>query len=436
MAHLHVANSSISHSKHHQFINVSSYPSCHWALEPFTLTDSKAIALVRFEQLDYAVFLHPEDKRGYRSLVRLINNDRMISTINREYTSTERIGLALTMSLVTEAYTRFVPIAQNAVAGNNAHSFDPKTGTIQLGSLQEPIFLHGHVFGRGNPEEKYIEDVQLDGPVPGLIFDMRAQSPQEPGNDKKVHWKSDEMSKVVRRLKTEIENIHDVYKAHGLTIITQNISMDIYLVRHGETDWNIEKKLQGHTDIPLNEQGKLQAYQLQEKFADIDFIKVFSSDMIRARVTAEMLLGSKKSTIIETPLLRERFMGTWEGRLATELQCHLKQMCDLDNLTQDEFLSVKWDDIAESYADVYQRLQTLIRSITISPSANNDPILLSTHGGVLRAVLYHLDFQLGLRWQVANGAFLKLSVQADGQITIMASGGVKLVEIKDIAFSF
>jgi probable phosphoglycerate mutase len=244
------------------------------------------------------------------------------------------------------------------------------------------------------------------------------------------------MSKVVRRLKTEIENIHDVYKAHGLTIITQNVSMDIYLVRHGETDWNIENKLQGHTDIPLNEQGKLQANQLQEKFADINFIKVFSSDMIRARVTAEILLGSKKSTIIETPLLRERFMGTWEGRLATELQCYLKQTSDLNNLTREEFLSLKSDDTAESYADVYQRLQTLIRSISISPSANDDPILFSTHGGVLRATLFHLDFQPGFRWQVANGAFLKLSVQADGKITIMASSGVKLVQIKDIAFSF
>jgi probable phosphoglycerate mutase len=436
MANLHVENPSICHSKHRQFINISSYPSGHWALEPYTLMDPKVIALVRFEQLDYAVFLHPEDKRGYRSLVRLINNDQMISTLNREYTSTERIGLALTMALVTEAYTRFVPIAQNSVAGNNAHSFDSKTGTIQLGSSQEPIFLHGHVFGRGNPEEKYVEDVQLDGPMPGVIFDMRAQSPQEPGNDKKVHWKSGEMSKVVRRLKAEIENIHDVYKAHGLTIITRNASMDIYLVRHGETDWNIEKKLQGHSDIPLNERGKLQAYQLQKKFADINFIQVFSSDMIRARVTAEIILGSKKSTIIETPLLRERFMGTWQGRLATELQCHLKQTIDLDNLTQEEFLSVKWDDTAETYADIYQRLRTFIRSIAISPPENNDHILLSTHGGVLLAVLNHLDFQPGFRWKVANGAFLKLRVQAGGSIVITASDGVKLVEIKDTASSF
>lgn len=416
MANLHNTNSSIS------------YSSDHWALKPCTLTDPKVIVLARFEQSDYAAYLNPEDKRGYRSIVRLINNDRMITTINREYTSSERIGLALTMALVTEAYTRIVPIAQSAVAGNNAHSFDPKTGIVQLGSLQEPLFHHGHVFGRGNPQEKYIDDVQLDGPIPGMIFDMRAQSPQESGNDKKVHWKSGEMNKVVCRLRAEIENLYDAYKSHGLTITTRNAFIDIYIVRHGQTDWNAQKKLQGYTDIPLNEQGKRQASQLQEKFADIDFIKVFSSDLIRARVTAEIILGSKKSNIIETPLLRERFMGIWEGRLVSELESHMKQMFDLDNLTQKEYLSVKWDDTAESYADVYQRIQTLIRSIAISPSESNDPILFASHGGVLRAILSHLNFQTGRRWHIENGAFIKLRVQLDGQITIMASGGVRLVE--------
>jgi broad specificity phosphatase PhoE len=292
------------------------------------------------------------------------------------------------------------------------------------------------VFGRGNPEEKYIEDVQLDGPIPGVIFDMKAQSPQESGNDKKMHWKSDGINKVVRRLKAEIESIHDAYKTHGLTIITRNVFIDIYLIRHGETDWNSQGKLQGHTDIPLNEKGKLQANQLQEKFADINFIKVFSSDLIRARATAEISLGSKKSTIIETSLLRERFMGPWEGRLVTELRWHLKQKFDLDNLTQEEYLSVKWDDTAESYADVYQRIQTLIRSIAIFPPANNDPILFSSHGGVLKAILYHLDFQPGFHWQVPNGAFLKFRAQADGQIAILASDGIKLIEIKDNTGSF
>ncbi|CAF4815415.1 unnamed protein product, partial [Rotaria socialis] len=93
-------------SKTNQSKNSLSYSSDHWALQPYSLTNSNVIALAYFEQSDYAVCIHPEDKRGYRSIIRLIKNDQMISTINREYTSSERIGLALVMALVTEAYTR------------------------------------------------------------------------------------------------------------------------------------------------------------------------------------------------------------------------------------------------------------------------------------------------------------------------------------------
>ncbi|CAF3017907.1 unnamed protein product [Rotaria socialis] len=424
-------------SKTNQSTNSLSYSSDHWALQPYSLTNSNVIALAYFEQSDYAVCIHPEDKRGYRSIIRLIKNDQMISTINREYTSSERIGLALVMALVTEAYTRILPIAQNAVLGNNAHSFDPKTSTIQLGTSEEPIFLHGHVFGRGNPKEHYIENIPLDGPIPGMIFDLRAQSPHEPGNDKRVSWTPDEINKVVHRLKAEIDQIHNTYKAHGLTVITQNRFVDIYMVRHGETDWNTANKIQGHTDTQLNTKGKLQAQQLQEKFAGIDFTKVVSSDLIRARLTAELFLGPDKSTMIETsPLLRERCFGIWEGRSFVEFKSHVDQTINLDNMTQEEYVSFKWHDTIESYFDVYERIKTVIRSILISSSASEGPVLLLSHGCVMRAILYSLKFQSGYRWEVDNGASLKLRVHADGQILLAACEGVKMHKSNEIFFSF
>ena len=63
----------------------------------------------------------------------------------------------------------------------------------------------------------------------------------------------------------------------------------IYLVRHGQTDWNIEKKTQGHTDIPLNGTGKRQAEELAEKIADLKIDRIISSDLLRARETAEIM---------------------------------------------------------------------------------------------------------------------------------------------------
>lgn len=58
--------------------------------------------------------------------------------------------------------------------------------------------------------------------------------------------------------------------------------IDIYVVRHGETNWNVQGLLQGHTDIPLNEQGVKQAHELKEKLKEISFGKILSSDLSRA----------------------------------------------------------------------------------------------------------------------------------------------------------
>ena len=73
----------------------------------------------------------------------------------------------------------------------------------------------------------------------------------------------------------------------------------IYLVRHGQTDWNIEKKhTQGHTDIPLNENGKKQAEQLAQSISNLKIDKIISSDLLRAKETAE-IINKKLYKIIE-----------------------------------------------------------------------------------------------------------------------------------------
>lgn len=81
--------------------------------------------------------------------------------------------------------------------------------------------LHGHIYGRGNPDVTYIEDVKLDGPVAGLNFDMMGKTAGQPGNDAKVKWKQGEIEKVVSRLKQEIETIKEAYAGLGLNVITE-----------------------------------------------------------------------------------------------------------------------------------------------------------------------------------------------------------------------
>lgn len=197
-----------------------SYPSEHWATQPYDLNDPKVTALAYYKDAQYAVYMNPTDKRGYRCIARFIKNDDMYSTINRDYSSKERIGLGLIVQLIADVYSRITPISQTAVAGNNSHKFESQNGITYLGKAEEPSFLHGHIFGRGNPDGCYIDDVKLDGPVPGLNFDMMAKTTNEPGNNAKVKWENGDMEKVVARLKIEIEKLKEEYKENGLVVIT------------------------------------------------------------------------------------------------------------------------------------------------------------------------------------------------------------------------
>jgi broad specificity phosphatase PhoE len=92
----------------------------------------------------------------------------------------------------------------------------------------------------------------------------------------------------------------------------------LLLVRHGETDWNAEGRLQGHTDRPLNDFGRRQARQLAEQLEGEEFEAIYSSDLARARETAE-IIGERLGLPVELdPDLREKDWGNWEGLTAVE----------------------------------------------------------------------------------------------------------------------
>src|ERR1700731_205740 len=95
----------------------------------------------------------------------------------------------------------------------------------------------------------------------------------------------------------------------------------LLLVRHGETDWNAEGKLQGHPHRPLNEYGRQQAEALAASFSTGSIDALYASDLSRARETAE-ILGAKLGLGVEVdPDLREKNWGNWEG-LTSEERLH------------------------------------------------------------------------------------------------------------------
>jgi broad specificity phosphatase PhoE len=92
----------------------------------------------------------------------------------------------------------------------------------------------------------------------------------------------------------------------------------LLLVRHGETDWNAEGRLQGHTDRPLSNYGRRQARELAEELAGEPLDAIYASDLARARETAEIVGERLDLPVTLDPELREKDWGTWEGLTPAE----------------------------------------------------------------------------------------------------------------------
>src|SRR5271165_3144262 len=94
----------------------------------------------------------------------------------------------------------------------------------------------------------------------------------------------------------------------------------LWLVRHGETDWNAQGRVQGHTPTELNENGRRQAASLAEMFAGRKFAALWSSDLPRARQTAEAIGSALGLDVQLTVALRERSFGPYEGKTNEEIR--------------------------------------------------------------------------------------------------------------------
>jgi broad specificity phosphatase PhoE len=94
----------------------------------------------------------------------------------------------------------------------------------------------------------------------------------------------------------------------------------IYLVRHGATDWNVNKRAQGQADIPLNEEGKLQALHAARELEDVPVTAVYSSDLDRAFDTAAAIASAHGLEVHKEPAFQEIDQGDWEGLRVDEIR--------------------------------------------------------------------------------------------------------------------
>lgn len=149
----------------------------------------------------------------------------------------------------------------------------------------------------------------------------------------------------------------------------------MYLVRHGETQWNQVRRIQGHSDIALNDQGLQQAEKVARRFRDETIHAIYSSDLSRAYVTAMKIAEASGSAVSTRTTLRERCYGEWEGLTYEEIRARFE--------AQDEAACG-----IETFEDMQQRAVTALTEL-----AKNHPgeaIVVVSHGGLINSFLHYV----------------------------------------------
>lgn len=179
----------------------------------------------------------------------------------------------------------------------------------------------------------------------------------------------------------------------------------LIVVRHGETAWNVDTRIQGHLDIPLNATGLWQARQLGDALAGEAISAIYTSDLLRARKTAQAVADATGAALVDEPGLRERAFGSFQGRTFAEVEAEHPEQAR------------RWRQRDPDYAPQGGESLRVLRERVIDTThrlAARHPgglVLLVTHGGVLD-VLYRAatrqDIQAPRTWQLGNAAINRL----------------------------
>jgi len=175
--------------------------------------------------------------------------------------------------------------------------------------------------------------------------------------------------------------------------------MSIYVIRHGQTDWNIENRLQGQSESLLNDTGIAQANMAKIKLANIDFDLIISSSSKRAISTTNIINSDKNTSVKLDKRLLERSYGNLEGLYGNQI--NISELWSLNSPTK--------NPTVETIDSLFSRVTSLLDEL--KNSYKNEQILLSTHSGTSIAISCYFNdipkdgnlLNLGLK----NCAFIK-----------------------------
>ena len=200
--------------------------------------------------------------------------------------------------------------------------------------------------------------------------------------------------------------------------------MMLYIVRHGETDWNRMKKVQGHTDIPLNDYGRHLAEETAEGMKEIRLDLGFTSPLKRARETAEIILAGRNIPLIDEERIKEIGFGRYEGMFSggenrdPESDAFNRFFSDTGNYIPPED--------AEAVPELYERTGAFLKELCAREDLAGKNILVSTHGAAMTALLNRIKGNLSVAYfwkdEVPPNCSVTMVEVRDGKPRIIKEG--------------
>jgi probable phosphoglycerate mutase len=171
----------------------------------------------------------------------------------------------------------------------------------------------------------------------------------------------------------------------------------LLVIRHSETDWNLEKRIQGHIDCPLNEAGLAQAPALGRRMRGEEYSALYSSDLSRAWQTAQAVADGRE--IIAEPRLRERCLGIFQGFTVEECDARYPEDTRRHRGYDPDYVIPEGESRRQFFHRVVACVEELARRHV------GQTITLVTHGGTLENILRHVlpvPLELPRKFRVKN----------------------------------
>lgn len=189
----------------------------------------------------------------------------------------------------------------------------------------------------------------------------------------------------------------------------------IHIMRHGETDWNLQRRWQGSLDIPLNQTGRRQAEEVAREFTDISLAAIYTSHLKRAIETGEIIGKSKKITPNTYFDFREQSFGSLEGRWIDETLIELKEkFIMIETLPSLQQLHFKFVEDMESLHEVLQRTLPIFKQLAVQHIG--EEILIVSHGNVIKSLLMLITSKNWHAFKIENCTWFSFIYRCEDQM--------------------